>query len=128
MGGLVLSGTLGLTAGVLVFLWPPAASLGLSTFLWSLFAAWTLCGGILELATAVRLRHLVKGEWMLALRGILSILIGLGIVWLMWRTPQASLVTLGWLVGFGSLLSGFTLMMLALRLRRLGQEASQGPA
>jgi uncharacterized membrane protein HdeD (DUF308 family) len=82
--------------------------------------------GILELNTAVRLRRLVRGEWLLGLRGSVSILLGLAIVALMWRNPEASLAALGWLVGLGSLLSGLTLLMLAFRLRRLERESGPG--
>jgi uncharacterized membrane protein HdeD (DUF308 family) len=124
-GGMVLSGLLSLVAGVLVLFWAPEATLGLTTFLWSLFAAWSFCVGMLELVTAARLRRSVGGEWMLGLRGSLSILLSLGIVALMWRNPRATLVGLGWLVGLGSLLSGLTLLMFAFRLQRLGQESGQ---
>jgi uncharacterized membrane protein HdeD (DUF308 family) len=118
----MLSGLAGMAAGIMAWIWPPAASLGLSAFIWTVVAGWYLVAGALELATAVRLRRMLRGEWLLGLRGALSLLLGLALLLLMWRHPLASLVGLGWMVGLASLLSGLTLLALAWRLQRLSRE------
>lgn len=116
-GGIVTSGLLGIVVGVMILAKVPTATVALSAFLWSMFAFWALIVGILDLVAAVRLRQAMEGEWRLALRGLLSIMLGLTTGLLTWRNPLASLVGLGFLVGLGSLLSGTTLLLLAFRLR-----------
>lgn len=123
-GAMVAAGLIGLALGAFALGWPSSAGLGLSAFLWAWFAAWSACAGMLDLATSFRLRRMVEGEWLLRVRGALSLALGLALVVLMWRNPVASVVSLGWLVGFGSILSGLTHLAFAFRLRRLDQEST----
>jgi uncharacterized membrane protein HdeD (DUF308 family) len=125
-GWLFMAGLVGLAAGILTWLWPPEVSLALSAFLWSIMAAWTVLVGALELATAVRLRRVLRGSWLLGLRGAVFLLLGVALVVLMVRRPLASLVSLGWLVGMASLLSGLSLLAFALCLRQEGRGEAPG--
>jgi uncharacterized membrane protein HdeD (DUF308 family) len=69
---LVLEGITGIAAGVLTLLWPAISALALLY----LIAAWALVSGVLEVVAAIRLRKVVRGEWMLAVAGIASIAFG----------------------------------------------------
>jgi uncharacterized membrane protein HdeD (DUF308 family) len=104
-----LVGVLGISAGVLAFIWP-----GLSAFvLLTLIATWALVVGALQLAAAWRLRQQIKGEWLLALSGALSIVFGV----LMLLQPRTAAVAVVVLVAGYSIAFGVVLMALGWRLR-----------
>jgi uncharacterized membrane protein HdeD (DUF308 family) len=73
-----------------------------------------LITGALEIAMAVRLRHTMKREWLLALAGAVSVLFGLLVV----VFPAAGAIALVWLVSFYATFSGLLLLTLAFRARR----------
>jgi uncharacterized membrane protein HdeD (DUF308 family) len=107
---LALEGVAGVLTGVITFLWPGITTLVL---LW-LIAAWLLVTGVLEVVAAVRLRREMRGEWLLALSGVLSVVFGiLLIVW-----PTAGAVTVVWLIGIYAMVFGVALIALSLRLRK----------
>ncbi|MEJ2757124.1 MAG: HdeD family acid-resistance protein [Anaerolineales bacterium] len=106
----LLEGVLGILFGVFTFIWP--AITGLALFM--MIVGWALVTGILEIAAAIELRKLLDHEWMLAFSGILSILLGIGM--LVW--PGASAVALAWMIGFYALAFGITLIALGFRLKR----------
>jgi len=89
----------GLTALVLLFL----------------VAGWCIVTGVAEIVEAIRLRTLIRGEWMLALIGLLSIIFGVLIA----ARPGAGLATLVALLGIYAILFGGLLIGLSFRLRRL---------
>src|ERR1700691_3904730 len=60
---LLFEGIVGLGAAVVTVLWPAITLLVLVYII----AAWALVTGIFEIAAAIRLRHHVAGEWLLAL-------------------------------------------------------------
>jgi uncharacterized membrane protein HdeD (DUF308 family) len=104
-----LVGVLGISAGVLAFIWP-----GLTAFvLLTLIAVWALVVGALQLAAAWRLRQQIKGEWLLALSGILSFAFGV----LMLLQPRTAAVAVVALVAGYSIAFGVVLMALGWRLR-----------
>jgi uncharacterized membrane protein HdeD (DUF308 family) len=110
-----LEGVLGLVAGVVAFLVPAAAA-------WALLivvAAWALSTGILEIVAAIRLRKEIKGEWLLALSGVLSLAFGV----LLLLQPAAGLLALVWLIGAYAVLYGAVLLALSMRLKRSLREA-----
>ena len=118
-GWLVFEGVAGLVIGVVTFVWP-----GITTLvLLALIAAWALVTGVLEVVAAVRLRKEIRGEWLLALGGVLSVLFGvLLVVW-----PATGAVALVVLIGAYAVVFGAVLIGLALRLRRLQSGASTAP-
>src|SRR5262245_44691114 len=68
--GIVLSGIVGVIAGIYTFLYPGAAAVSL---IW-VIALWAVIRGILEIVAAIQIRKVVDNEWMLILGGIFSIL------------------------------------------------------
>lgn len=72
-----------------------------------------LVSGVLDIVAAVRLRKEIRGEWMLGLAGIASIVFG-AVVFLY---PLASAVAMVWLVSIYAIVSGALLLALAIRAR-----------
>jgi len=112
----IVEGIAGILVGILTFAWPGVTALVL---LW-LIAFWALVTGILEIVAAIRLRKEIQGEWLLILTGVLSVVFGL--LLMIW--PAAGAVTVAVLIGIYAIIFGVPLIMLGLRLRKLGT----GPA
>ncbi len=105
----LLQGLVGVAAGVLVFIWPGPATLALLL----LIAVWATVTGALEIVAAVRLRREIKGEWLLALSGTLSIVFGVFLI----LFPALGAIALAWALGAYTAASGAILAALAIRLR-----------
>jgi uncharacterized membrane protein HdeD (DUF308 family) len=105
----LLEGVAGVATGILTVLWP-----GLTAFvLLYVIAAWALVTGGFEIAAAIRLRRAIEGEWLLALSGIASIVLGALLV----VFPGAGALALVLWIGAYALVSGVLLIALGLRLR-----------
>jgi uncharacterized membrane protein HdeD (DUF308 family) len=115
-GWLVVEGIAGIAAGVISFLWPGITAL----VLLYLIAAWAIATGVLEVVVAIWLRRELRGEWLLALGGVVSVLFG---VFLIVR-PGEGAVAVVWLIGLFAIVFGAALIGLGLRLRRLGRDLS----
>jgi uncharacterized membrane protein HdeD (DUF308 family) len=102
-------GLFGLGAGIVAICWPAITALALLYVI----AAWALVGGVLEVIAAVRLRHVIRGEWALALSGVLSFALGLALA----LFPAAGALALVLWVGAGAMAMGLALCVLAFRLR-----------
>jgi uncharacterized membrane protein HdeD (DUF308 family) len=107
----ILEGAAGVIAGILALVWPGITAV----VLLFLIAAWAIVTGVVELVAAVRLRRIIRNEWLLILIGVASILFGVLLV----INPGAGLLTIVWLIGAYSLIGGFLLLALAFRLRSL---------
>ncbi len=115
---LVLSGVIGVAIGVLFFLWPATSATVYALLMVLFIAVWAVLTGLLEIITAIRLRREVAGEWMLALAGTLSVLLGIALAGVAFAAPAIAVLWAAWLIGFYALLSGVLLVLLALRLKR----------
>ena len=105
----LLEGIIGLVIAAITFFRP-----GLTAFaLYLTIAAWAVLTGIFEIVAAIRLRKEIKGEWLLALGGIASIVFGV----LMIVYPMAGILTVIWLIGAYAIVFGVVLVGLSLRLR-----------
>ncbi|MDB5290627.1 MAG: hypothetical protein JWL69_1868 [Phycisphaerales bacterium] len=110
---LLIEGLLSIGAGLFALFVP-----GLTAFvLLYIIAGWAIATGIMEIIAAVRLRRQIRGEWMLVVLGVLSIVTG--VLLALFPGPGALAVVLwigAYAVVFGGLLIG-----LGFRLRRLAR-------
>ncbi|MFL5576716.1 MAG: HdeD family acid-resistance protein [Gemmatimonadaceae bacterium] len=110
---LLLEGVAGLIAGVIALVMP-----GVTTFvLLYVIAAWAIVTGILEIAAAIRLRRAITGEWLLALSGVASVILGVLLV----LYPRAGALAVVLWIGAYALVFGALLVGLAIRLRSWGR-------
>jgi uncharacterized membrane protein HdeD (DUF308 family) len=79
-----------------------------------LIAAWAIVTGLAEIATAIRLRREIRGEWALMVGGVFSVLFG---VILAVVGSSVGLLSLIWLIGFYAVAFGFLLLITAARVR-----------
>jgi uncharacterized membrane protein HdeD (DUF308 family) len=107
----LLTGLLGIAAGLLTLRWPGITALTLLFVI----AYWSIFTGILQIVAAIRLRREVKGEWWLILSGILSVVFGLLLV----IFPGSGALAVVWLIGIYAILFGAGFVMLGFRLREL---------
>jgi len=112
---LLLEGILGVAAGLVAFLVPGITALALLI----LIAAWAMVTGAFEIAAAIQLRKYIKGEWLLALAGVASVLFGLALLF----NPAAGALALVWLIGAYSIVFGVLLIVLGVRLHNLVRSA-----
>ena len=115
---LVIEGIVGILAGLIAFVLPGLTAI----LLLYLIAAWAVITGISEIATAIRLRQEITGEWALIIGGALSIIFG---VILAVIGPVAGLLSLVWLIGVYALAFGILMLITAFQVR--GRDASSGP-
>lgn len=106
----LLEGALGTVLGALILLMPGIATL----YLVVLVAAWSILGGAVRIAVAIRMRRKIEGAGLLGASGVLSILLAVAIIAL----PYAGLVSIAWIIGFWAIALGTLFMLAALRLRR----------
>jgi uncharacterized membrane protein HdeD (DUF308 family) len=110
-GWLLFEGVTGIAAWAVAFIWPAITAL----VLLYLIAAWMIVTGLLEVAGAVVLRRELRGEWLLALAGILSLAFG---VFLAVR-PGEGAIAVVWAIGLFAIVFGVALLVLGFRLRQL---------
>lgn len=124
-GWLVFRGVIGIVAGVVVLILPWFSTWVLAAFLWVSIGVWSLSIGFVEILTAWRLRKEISGEIWLVLSGLLSIALGLLVVWMFVTRPIESFLVAGWVVGgYAALLGCFTIL-LAFRLRKALAESAE---
>ena len=117
---LLLQGIVGIGAGVVTWLWPGITAITLLFVI----AAWALVGGALQVAAAIRLRKVITGEWLLALSGVLSIV--LGVLLAVFPGPGALALVI-WIGAYAFVL-GMLLVGLGFRLRGLRSPRAHQPA
>ncbi|MGW0197697.1 HdeD family acid-resistance protein [Nonomuraea sp. NPDC003201] len=106
---LIISGIIGILAGIATFIWPGITSLALLYVV----AFWAIFAGVSEIIAGIKLRKAIDNEWMLIVGGILSLIFG--ILLLIW--PAAGLLSLVWLVGIFAILHGIAMIALSFRVK-----------
>lgn len=108
---LLLEGLLGLVVGIAIFAWPGLSIVSLAY----LVGYWAILSGAFALATALRLRAHVPGEWLYVLFGIVSIVFGAFVLF----APATGLVYIVLLISIYGFVTGVTMIALAVRTRQL---------
>ena len=110
-GWQLVIGILGIIIGFLTFHAPGITALALVIYI----AAWALMIGVTEIALAIKLRHEIKGEWLLIVMGVASILFAVLLLW----NPVPGALALLWLIGSYAIVFGILAVILGFRLRSL---------
>ncbi len=115
---MIVQGVAGVAAGLFTFLWPGITAL----VLLYVIGAWALVTGAFEIAAAIRLRKTIDDEWLLALSGVASVVLG-GLLLLF---PVAGALAVVLWIGAYALISGGLLVGLSLRLRGFARRIEEG--
>ena len=108
---LLLIGLLGIAVGLLTFLAPGVTALVLMFYI----AIWAIATGVLQIVVAIRLRKEIRGEWLLVLGGLASVLFGVLLV----AKPAAGALAVLWLIGTYAVVFGALLVLLGFKVRSL---------
>ncbi len=115
---LLLWGLVGIGAGILTFVAPGITALALLFYI----AVWAIATGVLQIVAAVRLRKEIKGEWLLILGGLASVVFGVLLV----AQPGAGALAVLWLIAAYAILFGILMTLLSFKVR--GLAAAPGAA
>jgi uncharacterized membrane protein HdeD (DUF308 family) len=108
---LLLEGLVSVAVGAVTLIMPELTALALAYVI----AAWGILTGIFEIAAAIMLRRQIRGEWWLALAGVLSV--AFGAVLAIW--PGVGALALVLWIGAYAIVLGILLIALGFKLRRL---------
>ncbi len=111
---LLLEGVLGIAVGVLTFQHPGVTAASLLYLL----GAWLTVGGIFRIVAAIELRKQIDNEWAYILSGFLSVVAD---VLTFYRPSQSALAWL-WVIGTYAILYGVMMLVLGVKLRKLGTD------
>lgn len=114
-GTLIFEGIAGIAVFIITIAWPAITALSLVYVI----AAWALVTGVFEIAAAIRLRKQIEGEWLLALAGVASLILGV----LMIAVPLAGALAIALWVGAYAFVFGILLVVLGFRLRNWARES-----
>lgn len=116
---LLFEGIVGIAIGIVTFTWPGLTAMGLLY----LIAFWAIVTGVFEVITAIRLRHEITGEWMMALIGILSMALGFLLV----AFPLAGALSVILMIGAFAFAIGALMIAFAFKLRSLRHPGGEIP-
>jgi uncharacterized membrane protein HdeD (DUF308 family) len=116
---LFLEGVVSILAGLIALIFPGLTAVALLY----LVAAWAVVTGLAQIATAIRLRQEIRGDWALILGGIISVLFGLILAVL----PAVGILSLIWLVGAYAVAFGVLLLITALQVRGRDNQGDERP-
>ena len=116
---LLFEGVVGILIGVVTLTWPGLTAMGLLF----LIAFWAIMTGVFEFITAVRLRHEIRGEWLLALIAIVSMAFGL----LLLAFPVTGAFSVFMMIRAFVFAIGALMIALAFKLRSLRRPGGEIP-
>jgi uncharacterized membrane protein HdeD (DUF308 family) len=111
---LVLSGVLGIIAGIIAFVWPAETAL----ILLYIIAVWAIVTGVAEIIAAFNAERTSGDEWLLVIGGVLSIIFGI----ILFIFPGVGVLALVWLIGLYAILYGIFLLVSAFSAGRFQKE------
>lgn len=106
---LLLLGLLGMAAGIAAIMAPNLTALVLALVI----GATALATGVINIAMAIRLRKVIRGEGLLFLTGFISVMFGVSV----FLFPGTGALALAWLISIYAIITGSLLLMLAWRAR-----------
>jgi uncharacterized membrane protein HdeD (DUF308 family) len=116
-GFLVLEGIVNIIAAALAFLWPAITVVGFVL----LVGTWAILSGGLMLGAAMRLSG-DHGRWWLVLGGLASVIYGALLIF----APSVGAPVLTWWLGAYTIVFGFALMAVAIKLYQRLRDQPQG--
>lgn len=116
---MLLWGVVGIGAGITAFMLPNLTAVVLVLII----GATALASGIVDIAMAIRLRKVIRGEGFLILNGIISIAFGVFVVFF----PGAGALALVWMIALYAIVSGLLLLALAWRAKKWGTDYEEWP-
>ncbi|SET23259.1 Uncharacterized membrane protein HdeD, DUF308 family [Nitrosospira multiformis] len=116
---MLLWGVVGIGAGVTAFMLPNLTAVVLVLII----GATALASGIVDIAMAIRLRKVIRGEGFLILNGIISIAFGMFVFFF----PGAGALALVWMIAIYAIVSGLLLLALAWRAKKWGTDYEEWP-
>lgn len=105
----LLQGIVSVAAGVFTLVWPGITAI----VLLYVIAFWAIVTGILQIIGAIRLRKVIRGEWLLVIGGILSIVLGL----VLFARPLVGVLAVVFWIGIYAILAGLMITVLGFRMR-----------
>jgi uncharacterized membrane protein HdeD (DUF308 family) len=117
---LLFEGLAGTATAIFAVAWPSMTDFSLVYWI----AAWAFVTGIPEIVAAQRLRRHVAGEWLLALSGVASLMLGI----LMIALPLAGALAIARWIGAYAFIFGALLIGWGFRLRPLAKAPAEAPA
>ncbi|MGZ3421076.1 MAG: HdeD family acid-resistance protein [Polyangiales bacterium] len=118
-GAMLLSGIVGVLAGIVAWVMPGLTALSLVY----LIGVWAIARGAFVIIGAIRLRKEIQDEWYLILSGGLSAATGL----LLLFAPGAGALAMLWLIGSFAIVTGGLFCALAFRIRPHHRESGVPP-
>jgi uncharacterized membrane protein HdeD (DUF308 family) len=109
--GHLVSGVLGIAAGILTIIWPGITVLVLVV----LIGLWAVLTGAAEVWAGIRLRERIEAPWLLVLVGVMSVVAGLLLFF--WPGPGAIAVAI--VIGVYALIAGVAMLLMAWQLRKV---------
>jgi len=113
----ILSGVLGVIAGLVVFSQPLAAALLTQVFLIYFLAFMAIANGVSSIVTGFKLRKEIKNEWTIVLGGLLTIIFGI----LLLSKPLVGSVLLLWMLGIIAVVGGIAIIGLAFKVKNMAK-------
>src|SRR5262245_45737376 len=112
-------GVVGILISIVTLTWPGMTAMGLLY----LIAFWAIVTGVFEIITAIRLRHEIRGEWIMALIAILSMAFGFLLV----AFPAQGALSVILIIGAFAFALGALMIALAFKLRSLRRPGGDIP-
>jgi uncharacterized membrane protein HdeD (DUF308 family) len=108
-GVLLVEAILGILVAAITVVWPGITALAFVIMV----ASWALVTGVFEIIAAIRLRQQIRNEWLLALSGVVSVILGAFFV----LVPAVAALAIALYVGLYAFVFGVLMIALGLRLR-----------
>jgi uncharacterized membrane protein HdeD (DUF308 family) len=106
----LVTGVTGIAAGILIFLMPELSLYGLIL----LVTVWAIVTGIFDIISAIKLRKIIDGEFLMIVSGLLSIVFGVFV----FIRPLEGLVVMTYLIGFYAVMFGILYIILGFSMRK----------